>query len=314
MIFKNETTDQVRVVVRRHISNDEAEKTYVLYPDQQCEIISGTYVPVDRGYRHFEEGEREAVEAAAAEARGVDMLNAAEARAQIPAQVDTSQMQVVETAPPVVATGGNGAGQDVGGPATADGNPALSNLETPPDFTGLGLGSDLPPATNPSFLNQSQSAGIPIPGSENLPTGAQLTSAEMNLATGVVTEIGASAAPAVPENPPVPPETLSDTQLGEVPTTEGEAMGKPVETSNMFSQPFSGEPAPSTVADQIAPPDAGDPSVEAVEPPPVDNDHVAEGAEQFAGATPSDFARLDDDGAPAVIPEQSNDQLAAAGL
>jgi hypothetical protein len=58
MRFINETTDQVRVVLRRHISGDEPEKNFVLYPGDEVTIQHGTYTTEDV-FRAFEPDELE---------------------------------------------------------------------------------------------------------------------------------------------------------------------------------------------------------------------------------------------------------------
>lgn len=206
MRFVNETTDQVRVVVRRHISGDEAPKNFVLYPGDEVTIERGTYA-TDDFYREFEPQEF--------------------ASWQASKDVDTS----------------------------------------PADLTQRDI--DM----------QKKAEGMHIPGSENLPADAKLTTGEMDIAPPVVDIVA-------PKN-----DDGSDMAFPSLFADEGVTLGKPIETTNLI----------------------GDPSVEAVEQPPVDNDHVEEGAEKFEAppsANPSvnDLARLEDDGAPAV------NEASAAGV
>lgn len=241
MRFVNETLDQVRVVIRRHISGDEADRNYVLLPGEEVTIEHGTYTS-EAVYREFEPDELERWAAAKEAERAQDSRGeSASGNGAVGQSVGSA------TSPDAGAAGGGFAagGAAIGGDA---GLGAGVTVSVPPNDGTPYVRTDVPAEGGTEFVDPNQidgsppvvppvssetgGAGLAVPGSENLPPDAQLTKGEMDITPPVVDIVA-------PKN-----EDGSD---------------------KLF---------PSLL-------NPGDPSVEAVEQPPVDNAHVAEGAEQI---------------------------------
>lgn len=53
MDYVNESTTQVRVIVRKHRFGDEPAHTFILLPGDRCNIPNGAYEAIDNGYREL---------------------------------------------------------------------------------------------------------------------------------------------------------------------------------------------------------------------------------------------------------------------